>query len=739
MTDILSVDAFSGYIYAIAKYSDGTIHHFYKGTIVTDWTDGVVRTSMSTNTGIAAYMAALIDLHADYSALSSGAVITVTAAVAGTPYQINATAKNGGLLDDQTAVVATTVANVAAIAGATAKSTAFKITGGTAAGSLSGIKVGGIQIMSGAVTWGTSSTATATAIASNINAFTSTPDYTATSVGETVTISAAVTGVAANDLSVEITAAGDLTARIDGITAVAEVLSSARFSVVSGTVSPGVNKLTSIKIDGVDVLNVAIDYQRTVSASNFNDYEGYTAKILTASAIASQITKYGSSPDYTAASKEAEVTIYAKPGTGASRNGLPVFIEVGGDFKVDAQRTTMSGGVDLVTQVAEQNALTSAIKGKMSGGVAGIAGVAQVSTVTIGGTFEAGDMFSVNINNAKFGTEAMPTGKGTIAKTHKRKMYSPVGSVLNFSGLDSATGWNRDDDAGAGFIYFSDRSGGAESIVGIGEYQNGLAIFSRRKAQLWTMENDDANNATTQTISSGCVAQNSIIQYSDADTFYLSDSGIRSLRARAFFNTASVADVGTPIDNYIIAYMATLPDATIAAACAAIEPVDGRYLLALGTKVFVFSYFPSSKISAWTWYELDISISAWGVSGRRLYARAGDAIYLYGGTNNDEYDTNEVVCWLPFFSARKEGTYKMLTGLDMAATGTWQAKVYVDPNDLNSYVNIGDLTGFTFNKPNAAGDAHVTHMSVKLTRSVASAASVSKVGIHYLGAESETG
>lgn len=743
MTAILSVDAFSGFIYAIAKYSDNSIHHFYNGItppIITDWTDGVVRSDMTNNTGIATHLKDLIHAHPDYNATSSGAVITVTAAVAGTPYQITATAENGGTNTDQTSTVSAVTANVAAITGVKAKAEPFKITGGTAAAGnqVTSVKVNGVAITTAAVLWTTSNANTATLLAANINAFTGTSGYTATSLGESVTVAANVADIAANDLSVEIAAAGNLTARINGIAAVAEVLSSAKFSVVSGSVSPGVNKLTTIKINGVEVLGVAVDYLTlSYTGGRFGRVE--LSQIKTAAAIAAQIVKNISTVDYTATSSGAEVTISAIPGTGIAPNDFPVFIEVAGDIVVSTQRGIMSGGVALVAQVAEQNALASTIKGKMSGGVATISGTAQVSSVTIGGTFDAGDKFSVNINDVKFGAEAMPSGKGTIAKTHKRKMYSPVGSVLNFSGLDTAIGWNRDDDAGAGFIHFSDQSGGSENITGIGEYQNSLALFSRRKTQLWSMANDDADNLPTQTLSSGTVAQNSIVPYGQTDTFYLSDSGIRSLRARDVVNTASVADVGTPIDNYVIDYMATLSDAVIAAASAVIEPVDSRYLLALGTKVFVFSYFPFSKISAWTWYELDISISAWGVSGRRLYARAGDAIYLYGGANNDEYDTNEVVCWLPFFYARKEGTYKMLCGLDQAAFGTWQAKIYVDPNDLNSYVNIGELTGFTFNKPDAFVDAHVTHMSVKLTRSVASAASISKVGMHYLGAESETG
>ena len=63
------------------------------------------------------------------------------------------------------------------------------LTGG-AAGSVDTITVDGVNIMSGAVSFTTNLATTATAVASNINAHTSTPEYTAVAVGAVITISA---------------------------------------------------------------------------------------------------------------------------------------------------------------------------------------------------------------------------------------------------------------------------------------------------------------------------------------------------------------------------------------------------------------------------------------------------------------------------------------------------------------------------------------------------------------------
>lgn len=67
------------------------------------------------------------------------------------------------------------------------------LTGG-AAGSVNTITVNGVNIMSGAVSYATSLTATAAAVVANINAYTSVPNYIALAVGTTIAILSDDTG-----------------------------------------------------------------------------------------------------------------------------------------------------------------------------------------------------------------------------------------------------------------------------------------------------------------------------------------------------------------------------------------------------------------------------------------------------------------------------------------------------------------------------------------------------------------
>ena len=76
-----------------------------------------------------------------------------------------------------------------------------------AAGSVDMITVNSVNIMSGSVAFTTNLSTTATAVAANINAYASTPEYTAAAVGPVITISAAVgAGSDPNGFAVAVTA-----------------------------------------------------------------------------------------------------------------------------------------------------------------------------------------------------------------------------------------------------------------------------------------------------------------------------------------------------------------------------------------------------------------------------------------------------------------------------------------------------------------------------------------------------
>jgi hypothetical protein len=117
-------------------------------------------------------------------------------------------------------------------------------------GSVNDITVGGVSIMDGAVPFNTDLTATAAAVAANINAARTVPDYTATSAGAVVTISAPRgMGTAANGLTVaaDVTT---LTATVANMSGGVTAANGLKFGAASGGV---VSKLDTQVWSGVAV------------------------------------------------------------------------------------------------------------------------------------------------------------------------------------------------------------------------------------------------------------------------------------------------------------------------------------------------------------------------------------------------------------------------------------------------------------------------------------------------------
>ena len=94
-------------------------------------------------------------------------------------------------------------------------STGTVILTGGGSGSVDSITVDGVNVMSGAVSYSTSLSVTATAVAANINAYTSSPNYTAIAVGTTITVTASTAGSASNGFAVVATATTITTSTTD--------------------------------------------------------------------------------------------------------------------------------------------------------------------------------------------------------------------------------------------------------------------------------------------------------------------------------------------------------------------------------------------------------------------------------------------------------------------------------------------------------------------------------------------
>lgn len=704
MSAIRSWSVYSGKLYVLAEYSNGDVLHFYDGAIVSDWIDGVVRASFTNNDGTAAHLSDLInaaDTEHDIgvSSTSSGSVITVTADE-NVSFDITALAENvAGGTDDQTLTVAQTQTARADLDEELA-SCSFQVINGTEATDckIKDITVNGVSIISTTdIPWTGTNEYTAQLIVDAINGYTSSPNYTAEAEGNTVVILAAEgTGNSPNGFALEVETGEEF------------IISIGSFTVTGGTSNPGTNRVTNVTVDGASILSSSVDWATSNSA--------------TAEAIASKIRT--TSATYTAYADGPTVHVSRLTSTAGLPNSLELKVFTGGDFAVGGSTD------DYITQL--NTTLTD-----MSGGVDFVAGQPQVSTLTVGGTFEVGDRFSTVINDVNIGGTAVGGEKATAVITHKQKVYVVFGPTLAFSGVGAPTEWGQ-NAIGAGQIDMSSQAAGSETLTALAVYQTELAVFARRAIQREFVDVDEDQNTHLQTINNfGTIAPGSVVSFGESDVFFLADNGVRSLRARDSSNTAAISDIGTPIDPVVILLINSLTQAQIAGAKGVIEPEDGRYLLSIDDNVYVFSFFPVSKISAWTEYDLDFSVDDWATADNRLYARSGDTIYIYGGADNATYDDCAVDVELPFMDGRKIAHFKNWNGYDAALEGTWSLYAAFDPNNPDNEVYLGTVFKHTFDVRRHGTQSRSTHVSLRARHEKAEAAKLINVAFSYEGSGTE--
>lgn len=539
------------------------------------------------------------------------------------------------------------------------------------------------------------------------------PAVTASNFGPKVTISALVPGTPFTITTSAVNNGGtnDQTAVIThtqaNVAPVTEVKSKATLTVIGGSNSPGVNQVLSITIDGVSVLGAAVDW----SGSNES----------TALRVAQQISAGFTTHGYSASTIGAVVTIEAAPGTGATPNGFDLV-------------AAPSGNVSLLADAL------------FAGGVTAVTAVAQVETVTLAGTFDLTDTFTLTINGTAYKSTGRASGMGRTAYVDKNRVWSPVQSLWRYCRLNDPTIWNpatvTTPTNDAGFINIASATEGNERLVVAARYQGLAAIFSGDNITLYQLDPDPTKFTFSDELQhTGTRAPQAVIRYGNNDVFYLDITGVRSLRARDASNAPFVSDIGNAVDTFVQDLIKELSKQEITGAVAAIEPKNGRYLLTLGDTILVLSYFPGAKISAWSYYEPTefngAPVQAFVRSTDKLAARAGNFIYFYGGLTGDvqpEDDEVEAVVELPFVSGKTPATIKTLTGFDIAAKNTWACELAFDPNDPDRTINIGNLSKITFADPNKITLPGETSMvAPKLRCTKGGAATISMLAIHYEG------
>lgn len=527
------------------------------------------------------------------------------------------------------------------------------------------------------------------------------------------------------------------------------------FTVSAGTANPGDN-IRTVTVNSVNLIPTAVAHTGNNST--------------TATNIATAINAATTSPNYTASASGAVITITSAT-VGVSVNGFVVAATTDGAAGVSSV-TNMSGGVDnaitnitvngvsiipsqiawsgsntaTATLVADAiNDFSSAPEYEATATGADVNIISKESgtsfnnfviVVSVAGNVTTA--FSPSSQNFLDGGATSNTVNGYtpggFVRPVKTKMYALSDSLLHFSGTNDPTEWN-DGSAGAGFINLSNNASGSEDLQAIANYFDNIAVFARQAIQIWFVSANENLNQQVQVLSNtGTMAPQSVVEFGDNDVFYLSVSGVRSLRARDSSNAAFVGDIGNPIDETVIDAV----NADVASgnnAQGILDPRTGRYLLSIGSTVFVFSYFPSSKVSAWSTYEPGFVVDNWAYDGEQILCRSGNGLYSLGGENGNTYDSSTVEVQMPFLDASTPATSKDFTGIDVTCTNQWDVFAATDPTDISIQQSIATVNRTTYGLGRVSIAGYSTHIAPKFTCTQAGSAKLGNVAIHYEGSD----
>lgn len=326
---------------------------------------------------------------------------------------------------------------------------------------------------------------------------------------------------------------------------------------------------------------------------------------------------------------------------------------------------------------------------------------------------------------------ALETYTATGCVTLGDKVYVAAGNTLFGCALANPMDW-----AGTGYFAtdMSTHLEGSVGLTGLAVYVDKLAIFSPKATQIWFVDADPAKNYKVQTLPKlGTIAGGSITPYGDSDVFLLARNGIRSVRAReqSAANLASTYDIGAPVDPDVKPLVRNIGRARTAEAVAIVEPVDGRYLLALGTVVWVFSFFPSGQVSAWSVYDLGGTVTAWADLDDRLYALVGDRVLLYGGASGAEYDHSPYEATIPYLDGKSPATIKSFGGIDIGATGQWSVEAGMNPDRPDERELIARITRSTFGMGRISMNGEGTHLGLRFYGTAAERATLTTIISHF--------
>ena len=143
-------------------------------------------------------------------------------------------------------------------------------------------------------------------------------------------------------------------------------------------------------------------------------------------------------------------------------------------------------------------------------------------------------------------------------------------------------------------------------------------------------------------------------------------------------------------------------------------------------QVFVLSYFPGPKITAWSRYNLPFRADYAVTCGGHVFLRSGNALYAYGGADGNTYDATVGRSALALSRHEAAGPQQAVRGFDMTIQGTWTVKNSFDFNQPDAEETLGTFSAPTWRGGRAEFTGESSHFSLRFYTSGSGPATLSQ-------------
>ena len=284
-----------------------------------------------------------------------------------------------------------------------------------------------------------------------------------------------------------------------------------------------------------------------------------------------------------------------------------------------------------------------------------------------------------------------PHTRTAIKTASKIFSISPDGSTVRYSKTGDPTVWTEADDAG--FLPTGLNALGNREANALGLYRGNLVVLMRDGAQVWVVDPDPTAMSLAETVENVGSSYPQSLATVAGDLYFLSDFGFRSITTQQLVARLDDLDIGSPVDTLVRPVLQELESTPKAVYFYG----TGQYLCAIDRQMFVYSVSRTSKIAAWSRYELPFTVDAMDELDGVLYLRSGDDVYrLDEESHTDDGQEYEVILELPYMNFKAPGVLKRVYGVDLVMQGECCFSMRFDVRNVEAVTDEVRVVGNTY-------------------------------------------